>query len=76
MSESTISTDYRAKYSEYAVLDILEYWIVDPLAVQVTICQLKDGRYDEIVVTGERAIVSIVFPSLKLTATQILAGTL
>jgi Uma2 family endonuclease len=76
VSESTVSTDYRAKYSEYAVLDILEYWIVDPLAFQVTICQLNEGRYDDVVFLGEQAIVSIVFPLLKLTATQVLAGKL
>ena len=74
VSESTVSTDYRAKYSEYAVLDILESWIVDPLAAKVTICQLNEGRYDDAVVTGEMAIVSTIFPSLKLTAAQVLAG--
>src|SRR6476469_3006280 len=31
VSESTKSADYRAKYSEYSVLEIAEYWIVDPL---------------------------------------------
>jgi Uma2 family endonuclease len=76
VSESTASTDYRAKYSEYAVLNILEYWIVDPLAAKVTICQLNDGRYDDAVFTGEMAIVSITFPALKLTAMQVLAGKL
>ncbi|HEY9646012.1 MAG TPA: Uma2 family endonuclease, partial [Chroococcidiopsis sp.] len=40
VSESTQSADYRAKYSEYSVLEIPEYWIVDPLAAKVTICQL------------------------------------
>nr|WP_256995777.1 Uma2 family endonuclease [Halomicronema hongdechloris] len=31
VSESTKSTDYRAKRAEYSVLDIPEYWICDPL---------------------------------------------
>ena len=35
VSESTICTDYRAKHSEYSVLEIPEYWIVDPLKQQV-----------------------------------------
>ena len=76
VSESTASTDYRAKHSEYAVLDILEYWIVDPLARTVTICQLNEGRYDDAVFDGEMPIVSTIFPALKLTAAQVLAGTL
>ena len=76
VSESTASTDYRAKFSEYAVLDILEYWIVDPLARTVTICQLNEGRYDDAVFTEEMVIVSTIFPALKLTAAQVLAGTL
>jgi Uma2 family endonuclease len=76
VSESTASTDYRAKYTEYTVLDILEYWIVDPLAATVTICQLNEGRYDDAVFTGEMAIVSAIFPTLKLTTAQVLAGKL
>ena len=76
VSESTASTDYRAKHSEYAVLDILEYWIVDPLAETVTICQLNEGRYDDAVFNGEMPIVSIIFPTLKLTAAQVLDGKL
>lgn len=74
VSESTKSTDYRAKYSEYSVLEIPEYWIVDPLEAKVTICQLNEGRYDETVFTGESLIQSPTFPSLKVTVTQVLAA--
>jgi Uma2 family endonuclease len=74
VSESTKSADYRSKYTEYSVLEIPEYWIVDPVEEKVTICQLNDGRYDEIVLTGDMAIASSIFPNLKLTAAQILAG--
>jgi Uma2 family endonuclease len=76
VSESTVSTDYRSKYTEYAVLDILEYWIADPLKQQVTICQWEEGRYDDLVFQGDQAIESKVFPDLSLTATQILTGKL
>jgi Uma2 family endonuclease len=41
VSESTVSTDYRAKHSEYSVLEIAEYWIVDPLKACVTVCRTK-----------------------------------
>lgn len=74
VSESTKSADYRAKYSEYSVLEIPEYWIVDPLEEKVTICDLNEGRYDEIMLTGEMEIASPTFPNLKLTVTQILTG--
>jgi Uma2 family endonuclease len=43
VSESTKSTDYRAKRAEYSVLDIPEYWIVDPLLGKVTVCTLLEG---------------------------------
>jgi Uma2 family endonuclease len=74
VSESTVSTDYRAKHTEYAVLDILEYWIADPLAQQVTLCQLEAGRYDDSVFEGDQVIGSRIFPNLHLTADQVLAG--
>ncbi|QZZ18586.1 Uma2 family endonuclease [Leptothermofonsia sichuanensis E412] len=74
VSESTKSADYRAKYVEYSVLEIPEYWIVDPLEGTVTICQLNEGRYDETVLTGEAMIQSPTFPELQLTVAQVLAA--
>lgn len=74
VSESTKSADYRAKYSEYSVLEIPEYWIVDPLEAKVTVCQLNEGRYDEAVFTEEALIQSSTFPNLKLTVAQVLAA--
>jgi Uma2 family endonuclease len=74
VSESTRSADYRAKYSEYSVLEIPEYWIVDPLESKITICQLNEGRYDEMVLTGEMAIASTTFPELKLSVDRVLTG--
>ncbi|NEP11668.1 MAG: Uma2 family endonuclease [Symploca sp. SIO1A3] len=74
VSESTQSADYRAKYSEYSVLEIPEYWIVDPLESKITICQLNEGRYDETVLTGEMVIDSTTFPELKLSFDRILAS--
>ncbi len=76
VSESTRSADYRAKYTEYSVLEIPEYCIVDPLEEKVTICQLNEGRYDETAFTGEMLIQSPTFPDLPLTVAQILKGNL
>jgi Uma2 family endonuclease len=72
VSPSTIETDYRTKHAEYAVLDIPEYWIADPIELKVTICTLQAGEYSDLVFQGEEAIVSPTFPNLNLTATQVL----
>jgi Uma2 family endonuclease len=74
VSASTVATDYRTKYAEYAVLDIPEYWIVDPIASQVVVCILSDGFYLNQDFAGDTLIVSPTFPRLNLTAAQVLQG--
>ncbi|NMF83058.1 Uma2 family endonuclease [Nodosilinea sp. P-1105] len=74
VSESTKSTDYRAKRAEYSVLDIPEYWIADPLLNQLTICTLLEGWYEATVYKGQDAIMSPVFPAIALTVENILQG--
>lgn len=74
VSASTKTVDYRAKRAEYSVLDSPEYWIVDPLAAKVTICQLVEGLYDAVEFQGDDVIQSLTFPDLQLTAAQVLAG--
>lgn len=74
VSDSTKTTDYRAKRSEYAVLDIAEYWIVDPIDQLVTVCQLIEGLYETETFRGTDLVVSIVFPELSLSADEILRG--
>lgn len=72
VSESTKNTDYRSKRSEYAVLDIPEYWIVDPLSDLITVCTLTEGFYDAVEFRGDERIVCATFPELELTAAQVL----
>jgi Uma2 family endonuclease len=72
VSPSTVTVDYRAKHSEYAVLDIPEYWIVDPIDLKVTVCVLKDGAYSNEVFVGNLTIVSPTFPELGLKALDVL----
>ena len=72
VSSSTVVTDYRTKRTEYAVLDIPEYWIVDSTQSMVTVCIWNEGAYDDQVFKDQEVIVSITFPSLQLTAKQIL----
>ncbi|WOD39377.1 Uma2 family endonuclease [Nodosilinea sp. E11] len=74
VSESTKSTDYRAKRAEYSVLDIPEYWIVDPLVGKVTICMLVEGWYEATEYQDQTVVQSSIFPELALAAETILQG--
>lgn len=74
VSPSTVKTDYRSKRAEYNVLNIEEYWIVDPLKDCVTVCLLIDGLYESTGYTGEQVVESQRFPELKLTVAEILAA--
>jgi Uma2 family endonuclease len=72
VSESTKTTDYRAKRAEYSILDIPEYWIVDPLLAKVTILTLDEGWYESAEFAGSDPIRSSIFPTLQLSCEQIL----
>ncbi len=74
VSPDSIKRDYRHKRSEYAALEIPEYWIVDPLDSKVSVLLWNDGLYEESVFIGTQVITSKTFPNLKLTASQILAA--
>jgi Uma2 family endonuclease len=76
VSPSTQTDDYRSKRSEYALLEISEYWIVDPIAQKVTLCILDRGFYDSSEFWGDDLIVSPTFSGLTLTAAQVLSGRL
>lgn len=74
VSQSTKDEDYRAKLAEYAVLDIPEYWIADPLKNQVIFSELEQGLYTSIALRGDDGIPSKLFPTLNLTAAHIVTG--
>ena len=76
VSESTKSTDYRAKRAEYSVLGILEYWVVDPLVNKITIFSLDDGWYELYEFTDNEILRSRTFPNLKLTVNQVFGNLL
>jgi len=76
VSESTKSTDYRAKRAEYSVLGILEYWVVDPLVNKITILSLDDGWYDACEFEDDEIVRSRTFPNLKLTVNQVFGNLL
>lgn len=64
--------DYRYKRSEYAARGILEYWIVDPEYLKVTVLSLIDGLYEENVFESEQTIASKVVPQFSRTTADIL----
>lgn len=74
VSPESVSRDYRFKRSEYAALEIPEYWIVDPMKSKVTVLLWEEGLYEETVFTGNQNIVSRTFPELVLTVEQVLAA--
>lgn len=74
VSPNQETRDYRYKRSEYAARGIAEYWIVDPIQQKVTVLEWVEGLYEETVYVDDRAIVSPLLGSLKLTAAQILQG--
>ncbi|WP_448266512.1 Uma2 family endonuclease [Nostoc sp. DSM 114159] len=56
VSPSTKAEDYRSKRAEYGLLEILEYWIVDPLEGKITLCILEHQFYDSTEFRGNEAI--------------------
>ncbi len=70
--------DYARKVEEYALLGILEYWIVDfrglggiafigkPKQPTFTVCQLINGDYRQQQYRSGEAIASSIFPDLSL----------
>ena len=76
VSPNQESRDYRHKRTEYAGRHIPEYWIVDPIAQKVTVLEWVDGMYEEQVYQGDVRIVSLLYPALNLTATQVLTAGL
>jgi len=76
VSPSTKTDDYRSKRSEYGVLEIPEYWIVDAIAEKISLCLLDHEFYDVTEFQGEAVVQSPTFPNSTLTAAQVLAAKL
>jgi Uma2 family endonuclease len=66
--------DYLRKRAQYAAVGIPEYVIVDPQTKTVTVLVMEQDSYRELgCYAGEQQIVSLAFPALALTATQLFA---
>jgi Uma2 family endonuclease len=81
---SNWQNDYARKVEDYATLGIPEYWIADYAGLggvrhigkskqpTLSICTLVNGEYEIQQLRGNQIVVSTTFPSLKLTAAEIL----
>ncbi|MBW4554370.1 MAG: Uma2 family endonuclease [Trichormus sp. ATA11-4-KO1] len=77
VNPESVKRDYRYKRSEYAALEVPEYWIVDPQAAKISVLLLEEGLYEEMVFTASQLIISRTFPELAIAVTQVLdAGNL
>ncbi|BAZ52004.1 hypothetical protein NIES4103_46630 [Nostoc sp. NIES-4103] len=77
VSPESVKRDYRKKRSEYAALEVPEYWIVDPLQAKISVLLLEEGLYEETVFTAKQQIVSRTFPELAIAVEELLnAGNL
>ena len=73
VSPESVTRDYRYKRSEYAALEVPEYWIIDPQENKITILVLNEGLYEETVFSEEEKIVSPTFTELELTVKEVLS---
>lgn len=74
VSPESVKRDYRYKRSEYAALEIPEYWIVDPIESKVTVLLLEEGLYEDTQFTSTQKIISPTFPELNLIVEQVFAA--
>ncbi|MBO3462374.1 Uma2 family endonuclease [Aetokthonos hydrillicola Thurmond2011] len=71
VSPESVKRDYRYKRSEYAALEVSEYWIVDPIEAKITVLVLEEGLYEQTVFTDKEQIASSIFPELIVTPEQV-----
>lgn len=72
VSPDSIKRDYRYKRSEYAAVEVPEYWIVDPLEQKISVLLLEEGLYEEAVFTGDQKIVLRTFGEIAIAVAQVL----
>ncbi len=71
-SSDNYRRDYEWKRQQYQDLEIPEYWIIDRHRQQVTVLILTDDTYTEQVYTNSEIIRSKAFPTITLSAAQVL----
>lgn len=71
VSPESVKRDYRYKRSEYAALEVPEYWIVDPIEAKISVLLLEEGLYEQTVFASSQKIVSQTFPELAIALEQV-----
>lgn len=66
--------DYEWKRQQYQWWQIPEYWIIDRHRQQVVIFSLEGDTYKEQIYKGVDTVESRLFPTLRLSANQLLSG--
>lgn len=72
VSDRNYQRDYVDKRQQYQDRGIPEYWIIDNIDQTITLQVLEQGIYQAAELSGDQRIMSQIFPSLSLTAAQIL----
>jgi Uma2 family endonuclease len=70
--EKNQTRDYVAKREQYCLLQVPEYWLIDPGANLVTVLVLAGTTYQVQEFSGADRVLSPTFPRLTLTAEQLL----
>ncbi|MEZ2276336.1 MAG: Uma2 family endonuclease [Microcoleus sp.] len=70
--------DYIRKRAEYDLIDILEYWIVDPNLLKIRVCSRPDneGGYSHQEFLPGQPVQSVQFPEFILSVNEVLSGPL
>ena len=76
VSETSQRIDYGVKLAEYNVLNIPEYWVVDPLQAKVTVFAWVDEVYEAAKFVGNDRIVSPTFADLELSVDRVMQGNI
>ncbi len=64
--------DYQEKCQHYAAIGVPEYWLIDPDRQVILIGRLIGGTYQFQTFRNQETLVSATFPTLPLTAAQVL----
>jgi Uma2 family endonuclease len=73
-SSKNYQRDYERKPIEYADREIPEFWLIDPDRSWVKVLILQGDSYQVDQYMGNAVIVSPTFPTLRLTAAQVLTA--